>query len=89
MTFHLWSFVVGDFGLATSSLAAVDPSDVSPRVVLQEADMTLGWFIFSYSERLSDGSTQRLGRAYTLRLKFNPGGDDLQIILKPTCTVLG
>ncbi|KAF8920390.1 hypothetical protein CPB85DRAFT_1429191 [Mucidula mucida] len=32
---------VGDFGLATSSLAAVDPSDVSPRVVLQEADMTL------------------------------------------------
>ncbi len=46
MTFHLWSFVVGDFGLATSSLAAVDPSDVSPRVVLQEADMTLGWFIF-------------------------------------------
>ncbi|KAK0438425.1 kinase-like domain-containing protein [Armillaria borealis] len=32
---------VGDFGLATSSLAAVDPSDVSPRVVAQETDMTL------------------------------------------------
>ncbi|KIY67256.1 Serine/threonine-protein kinase [Cylindrobasidium torrendii FP15055 ss-10] len=32
---------VGDFGLATSSLAAVDPSDVSPRGALQEADMTL------------------------------------------------
>ena len=25
--------VVGDFGLATSSLAAVDPSDVSPHAV--------------------------------------------------------
>lgn len=33
---------VGDFGLATSSLAAVDPSDVSPHVVTPEADMTLG-----------------------------------------------
>ncbi|KAF9457367.1 kinase-like domain-containing protein [Collybia nuda] len=32
---------VGDFGLATSSLAAVDPSDVSPHVVAMEADMTL------------------------------------------------
>jgi hypothetical protein len=32
---------VGDFGLATSSLAAVDPSDVSPYVA-PEADMTLG-----------------------------------------------
>ena len=33
---------VGDFGLATSSLAAVDPSDVSPHAVALEADMTLG-----------------------------------------------
>ncbi|PPQ64064.1 hypothetical protein CVT24_008877 [Panaeolus cyanescens] len=32
---------IGDFGLATSSLAAVDPSDVSPQAVIQEADMTL------------------------------------------------
>ncbi|PFH46932.1 hypothetical protein AMATHDRAFT_7250 [Amanita thiersii Skay4041] len=32
---------VGDFGLATSSLAAVDPSDVSPHVVTPDADMTL------------------------------------------------
>ncbi|KAG7440064.1 Serine/threonine-protein kinase [Guyanagaster necrorhizus] len=32
---------VGDFGLATSSLAAVDPSDVSPRIAAQETDMTL------------------------------------------------
>ena len=31
---------VGDFGLATSSLAAVDPSDVSTNLVL-DADMTL------------------------------------------------
>lgn len=37
--------VVGDFGLATSSLAAVDPSDVSPHAVVLDADMTLGvWF---------------------------------------------
>jgi translation initiation factor 2-alpha kinase 4 len=32
---------VGDFGLATSSLAAVDPSDVSPHAQVLEADMTL------------------------------------------------
>ncbi|KAK0477848.1 kinase-like domain-containing protein [Armillaria novae-zelandiae] len=32
---------VGNFGLATSSLTAVDPSDVSSRVVAQETDMTL------------------------------------------------
>ncbi|KAG6906507.1 hypothetical protein DXG01_013561 [Tephrocybe rancida] len=31
---------VGDFGLATSSLAAVDPSDVSPKAIATE-DMTL------------------------------------------------
>lgn len=35
-------FSVGDFGLATSSLAAVDPSDVSPHTIAMEADMTLG-----------------------------------------------
>lgn len=33
---------MGDFGLATSSLAAVDPSDVAPRAVAPQADMTLG-----------------------------------------------
>ncbi|KAF8186819.1 hypothetical protein BJ912DRAFT_1022739 [Pholiota molesta] len=32
---------VGDFGLATSSLAAVDPSDVASPAVIMEADMTL------------------------------------------------
>lgn len=32
---------VGDFGLATSSLAEVDPSDVSPNVVALRSDMTL------------------------------------------------
>ncbi|KAJ3727200.1 kinase-like domain-containing protein [Lentinula guzmanii] len=32
---------VGDFGLATSSLAAVDPSDVSRRAIAPQADMTL------------------------------------------------
>ncbi|KDQ55313.1 hypothetical protein JAAARDRAFT_37347 [Jaapia argillacea MUCL 33604] len=32
---------VGDFGLATSSLAAVDPSDVSPHAVTTDSDLTL------------------------------------------------
>ncbi|EGN94241.1 hypothetical protein SERLA73DRAFT_126224 [Serpula lacrymans var. lacrymans S7.3] len=32
---------VGDFGLATSSLAAVDPSDVSPHLGHSDSDMTL------------------------------------------------
>jgi translation initiation factor 2-alpha kinase 4 len=33
---------VGDFGLATSSLAAVDPSDCAPNVATFDGDMTLG-----------------------------------------------
>jgi translation initiation factor 2-alpha kinase 4 len=33
---------VGDFGLATSSIAAIDPSDVAPRVAARDTDMTLG-----------------------------------------------
>jgi hypothetical protein len=36
---------VGDFGLATSSLAAVDPSDVTRYPIYPEADMTLGMFL--------------------------------------------
>jgi hypothetical protein len=43
-------YVVGDFGLATSSLAAVDPSDVSPVLVTPDADMTLG---MAFSNSLS------------------------------------
>jgi hypothetical protein len=39
---YLTYCAVGDFGLATSSLAAVDPSDVSPILVTPDADMTLG-----------------------------------------------
>lgn len=34
--------LVGDFGLATSSLLEVDPSDVSPGVAALKSDMTLG-----------------------------------------------
>lgn len=41
-TLDSYIFVVGDFGLATSSLAAVDPSDVSPVLVTPDSDMTLG-----------------------------------------------
>jgi len=33
---------VGDFGLATSSLAAVDPSDVTRHPIYPETDLTLG-----------------------------------------------
>jgi len=33
---------VGDFGLATSSLAAVDPSDLTRHSIYPETDMTLG-----------------------------------------------
>lgn len=36
------SLKVGDFGLATSSLAAVDPSDLSPQVTQSDSDLTLG-----------------------------------------------
>jgi translation initiation factor 2-alpha kinase 4 len=43
---------VGDFGLATSSLAAVDPSDVSPVLVAPDADMTLGMRDFCILEYL-------------------------------------
>jgi hypothetical protein len=39
---------VGDFGLATSSLAAVDPSDVTRPIVYQDPDMTLGAFLVSF-----------------------------------------
>lgn len=39
---------MGDFGLATSSLAAVDPSDVSPVLVTSDADMTLGKLYATY-----------------------------------------
>ena len=40
-------YIVGDFGLATSSLAAVDPSDVSLNVVNHDGDMTLGLSLLS------------------------------------------
>ena len=36
-----YGLLVGDFGLATSSLAAVDPSDVS-QVKFNDAELTLG-----------------------------------------------
>ncbi|KAF9231990.1 hypothetical protein BU15DRAFT_90768 [Melanogaster broomeanus] len=34
-------FIVGDFGLATSSLAAVDPSDLSPQITHSDSELTL------------------------------------------------
>jgi hypothetical protein len=38
---------VGDFGLATSSLAAaVEPSELVPHVIMADAEMTLGSCVF-------------------------------------------
>ncbi|KAL1746128.1 hypothetical protein HDZ31DRAFT_81443 [Schizophyllum fasciatum] len=40
-------FIVGDFGLATSSLAAVDPSDVSPSLrYLDEVTFNVGTYLY-------------------------------------------
>jgi hypothetical protein len=37
---------VGDFGLATSSLAAaVEPSELVPHAIIPDAEMTLGLFL--------------------------------------------
>ena len=37
---------VGDFGLATSSLAAaVEPSELVPHAIVADAEMTLGSFV--------------------------------------------
>lgn len=42
-------FLVGDFGLATSSLAAVDPSDVSRPGITMDSEMTLGTFFLYFT----------------------------------------
>ncbi|TRM58463.1 hypothetical protein BD626DRAFT_573474 [Schizophyllum amplum] len=39
-------FIVGDFGLATSSLAAVDPSDVSPSLRSEEVTFNVGTYLY-------------------------------------------
>jgi len=36
---------VGDFGLATSSLAAVEPSELVPHAIVADSEMTLGSFV--------------------------------------------
>ena len=55
--------LVGDFGLATSSLAAVDPSDVASPSITMEADMTLGSFCLRVllSSRYSDYNLAEVG----------------------------
>jgi translation initiation factor 2-alpha kinase 4 len=47
--------------LATSSLAAVDPSDVSPHAVTLEADMTLGIVITSLGNFLVSSFFKEVG----------------------------
>lgn len=42
------SRAVGDFGLAISNLAKVDPSDVSRHPTVPDADMTLGSFLLIF-----------------------------------------
>ena len=55
--------LVGDFGLATSSLAAVDLSDVASPSITMEADMTLGSFCLRVllSSRYSDYNLAEVG----------------------------
>jgi hypothetical protein len=41
----IFLFAVGDFGLATSSLAAVDSENLAPKGAAIEPDMTLGSYV--------------------------------------------
>ena len=85
----IFIFIVGDFGLATSSLAAVDPSDVSPHAVTLEADMTLGILslFLKFPLFLTTFYIKRLVLVCTLHLKYNQGNEGQEIIRKLTCTV--
>lgn len=81
---------VGDFGLATSSLAAVDPSDVSPHVIAPEADMTLGTYgsgPFSRPELMLSCS-QRWARDCTSPRKSSQGNAVQGITTRLICIVL-
>ena len=82
--------LVGDFGLATSSLAAVDPSDVSPHAVTFEADMTLGIvnpYPLKFTLSFLTSLQKRLVHACTFLLKYSQGSVGRGIIQKLTCTV--
>lgn len=84
-----WFESVGDFGLATSSLAAVDPTDKSPHIGLLD-DLTLGeldildihWYVLTISK-------QTLVQSFTWPLKRRPTHPDVgpRIKIKPTCIV--
>src|ERR1700761_5208970 len=66
------SHEVGDFGLATSSLAAaVEPSELAPHTIAADAEMTLGLSPTSTSGYFSLSFTQRLGPNCTLHRKCN------------------
>ena len=84
--------LVGDFGLATSSLAAVDPSDVASPSITMEADVTLGSFCFACFFRLGILiiTLQRSEQGCISRPRYNREGEDevLEIIQRRICTVL-
>lgn len=84
-------WIVGDFGLATSSLAAVDPSDVSLHVIAPEADMTLGTDLHTLRAAAPCDlpSLQRWGRGYTSLLRFSRENADQGITPRRICTVSG
>ena len=66
------SHEVGDFGLATSSLAAaVEPSELAPHTITADAEMTLGLFPTLPFGNFSLSSAQRLGPNCTLHRKCN------------------
>lgn len=68
------SLKVGDFGLATSSLAAVDPSDLSPQVSQSDSDLTLGKLDIVDGYILRDLTPiQRWERNCTLPQRFHRG----------------
>lgn len=80
---------VGDFGLATSSLAgAVEPTELASHAITVDAELTLGSLVVS---RISHPHclSQRLGLNSTLRLKCNHQKRAREIIQRLICIVSG
>jgi hypothetical protein len=86
----LKTLIVGDFGLATSSLVAVDTSNAPPHALLHTGDMTLGTPKL-IPINISLGSTQALFQRweqdYTLLLKSYQENGHYGIIARQICTV--
>lgn len=79
---------MGDFGLATSSLAAVDPSDVTRHPIYPETDLTLCVFWCLHLVSVDKQSIQRLAQGCISRLRYNRGRKGRETILRLTCILL-